>query len=145
MIKKQPGEIFEYENVRYSIGDWVRCSEESDYAGLLGVIVEIRDGEDRETNNPTPDIYCRLQIPEDTRLIQKLEERFSKLYGKTVKIADIPLDRIILTPYELIFSDGTPGCYTPETDTPYPLCIGNDSAMCESCSLYACLDYNKYE
>ena len=66
MIKKQPGEIFEYENFRYSIGDWMRCSEESDYAGLSGIILEIRDGEDRETDNPTPDIYCRLQIPRNT-------------------------------------------------------------------------------
>ena len=99
MIKKQPGEIFEYENFRYSIGDWMLCSEESDYAGLSGIILEIRDGEDRETDNPTPDIYCRLQIPQDTRIIQKLEEKFSKLYGKSVKITDIPLERIILSPY----------------------------------------------
>ena len=128
MIKKQPGEIFEYENFRYSIGDWMRCSEESDYAGLSGIILEIRDGEDRETDNPTPDIYCRLQIPQDTRIIQKLEEKFSKLYGKSVKITDIPLERIILSPYELGSIIGVPNCYTPETNTPYPLCIGNGSA-----------------
>lgn len=145
MIKKQPGEAFAYEGVRYSIGDWVRCTEDSDYAGLLGVIVEIRDGEDRETDNPTPDIYCRLQIPEDTGLIQKLEERFSKLYGKAVKITDIPLDLTILSPYELRGVTPNPDCYTPEPDHPYPLCIGNGGAMCESCSFYACLDYNKYE
>ena len=145
MIKKQPGEIFEYENFRYSIGDWMRCSEASDYAGLSGIILEIRDGEDRETDNPTPDIYCRLQIPQDTRIIQKLEQKFSKLYGKSVKITDIPLERIILSPYELGSIIGVPNCYTPETNTPYPLCIGNGSAMCERCSLYACLDYNKYK
>lgn len=145
MIKKQPGEIFEFESVQYSIGDWVRCTEDSNYAGLLGVIVEIRDGEDRETDNPTPDIYCRLQIPEDTELVQKLEVRFSKLYGKTVKITDVPLDQIILSPYELSGDVGTPDCYAPEKDNPYPLCIGNGSPICENCSLYAYLDYNKYE
>lgn len=145
MIKNKPGEIFEFESGQYSIGDWIRCREGSDYAGLLGVIVEIRDGEDRETDNLTPDIYCRLQIPEDTELIQKLEERFSKLYGKAVKITDVPLDLTILSPDELNVLKETSGCYTPETDNPYPLYIGNGSAMCESCSLYACLDYNKYE
>lgn len=145
MILNQPGSAFEYESVLYSIGDWVRCTEDSDYAGLFDVIVEIRHGEGRETDNPTPDIYCRLQIPADTGLIQKLEERFSKLYGKTVKIADIPLDRIILSPYELRSAAKNPDCYTPETDNPYPLCIGNGSPMCESCSLYAYLDYNQYE
>lgn len=145
MIKKRHGETFEFENVRYSIGDWVRCTEDSDYAGLTGVIVEIRDGEDRETENTTPDIYCRLQIPEDARLVQKLEERFSKLYGKAVKITDVPLDLTILSPDELTGVIREPGCYTPEKDNPYPLCIGNGGQICENCSLYACLDYNKYE
>ena len=60
MTKKQPGETFQYENILYSIGGWIQCTEGSDYAGLSGVIMEIRDGEDRETDNPAPDIYCRL-------------------------------------------------------------------------------------
>ena len=145
MIKKRHGEIFEFENDRYSIGDWVRCTEDSDYAGLTGVIVEIRDGEDRETENTTPDIYCRLQIPEDTKLVQELEERFSKLYGKAVKITDIPLDLTILSPDELTSVVRDSDCFAPEPDHPYPLCIGNGSLTCENCSLYAYLDYNKYE
>ena len=98
MIKKKTGEIFEFESVRYSIGDWVQCTESSEYAGLSGVIVEIRDGEDRETENPTPDIYCCLQIPKDAELVQQLEARFSGLYGKAVKIKDVPLDCVILSP-----------------------------------------------
>ena len=110
MIKKQPGEIFLYENILYSIGDWIQCIEGSDYAGLNGVITEIRDGEDRETDNAAPDIYCRLQIPKDAELVQKLEARFSGLYGKTVKIAKVPLDRVILSPDELSGIDGVPDC-----------------------------------
>ena len=40
MIKKTTRRnFFEYENFRYSIGDWMRCSEESDYAGLSGIIL----------------------------------------------------------------------------------------------------------
>ena len=38
MTKKQPGETFRYENILYSIGDWMQCTEGSDYAGLSGVI-----------------------------------------------------------------------------------------------------------
>ena len=34
MIKKQLGETFQCENILYSIGDWMQCSEGSDYAGL---------------------------------------------------------------------------------------------------------------
>lgn len=38
-----------------------------------------------------------------------------------------------------------PGCFTPEADNPYPLCMGNGSPTCEDCSLYAELDYTEYE
>ena len=145
MIKKKTGEIFEFESVRYSIGDWVQCTESSEYAGLSGVIVEIRDGEDRETENPTPDIYCCLQIPKDAELVQQLEARFSGLYGKAVKIKDVPLDCVILSPDELIGIHSNPNCYTPEPDHPYPLCVGNGEAMCEVCAFYVNLDYNSYE
>ncbi len=145
MTKKQPGETFQYENILYSIGGWIQCTEGSDYAGLSGVIMEIRDGEDRETDNPAPDIYCRLQMPKDAELVQKLKARFSGLYGKTAKITEIPLERVILSPDELRGIDGVPDCYTPETDNPYPLCVGNGSPLCEKCSLYKGLDYNRYE
>ena len=115
MIKKKTGEIFEFESVRYSIGDWVQCTESSEYAGLSGVIV------------------------------QQLEARFSGLYGKAVKIKDVPLDCVILSPDELIGIHSNPNCYTPEPDHPYPLCVGNGEAMCEDCAFYVNLDYNSYE
>ena len=145
MTKKQPGDTFQYENILYSIGGWMQCSEGSDYAGLSGVIVEIRDGEDRETDTPAPDIYCRLQMPRDVGLVQRLEARFSDLYEKTVKITEIPLDRVILQPDKLRGISGEPDCYSPETDNPYPLCVGNGGLLCEQCCLYKDLDYNRYE
>ena len=86
-----------------------------------------------------------FKFPKIPGLFKSWKKKFSKLYGKSVKITDIPLERIILSPYELGSIIGVPNCYTPETNTPYPLCIGNGSAMCERCSLYACLDYNKYK
>ena len=30
-----------------------------------------------------------------------------------------------------------PDCYTPETDNPYPLCVGNDTEKCRDCCLWA--------
>ena len=30
-----------------------------------------------------------------------------------------------------------PDCYTPETDNPYPLCVGNDTEKCRECCLWA--------
>ena len=76
--------------------------------------MEIRDGEDRETDNPAPDIYCRLQMPKDAELVQRLEARFSDLYGKTVKITEVPLDSLILSPDDLRGINSKPDCYTPE-------------------------------
>lgn len=46
----------------FIIGEEVFASE-SDYAGLLGRITEIRTGEDRDTENEGPDIYCNFQPP----------------------------------------------------------------------------------
>ena len=84
MIKKRHGEIFEFENVRYSIGDWVRCTEDSDYAGLTGVIVEIRDGEDRETENTTPDIYV-FKSPKIPSLSRNWRKGFQSCMGRRLK------------------------------------------------------------
>ena len=31
---------------------------------------------------------------------------------------------------------GSPGCFTPESNNPYPLCIGGKDENCENCCLY---------
>ncbi len=46
MIIKQPGAEFFYEDVCYKIGDRIVGTDASEYQGLLGSIIEIRDGED---------------------------------------------------------------------------------------------------
>ena len=84
-------------------------------------------------------------MPKDAELVQRLEARFSDLYGKTVKITEVPLDSLILSPDDLRGINSKPDCYTPETDNPYPLCVGNGGLLCEQCSLYKDLDYNSYE
>lgn len=65
----------------FKIGQRVQTTSNSDYAGLSGVILEIHTGEDKETDNLTPDIHCSFDFPESEAEIQKLEERFSSLYN----------------------------------------------------------------
>ena len=42
-------------------------------------------GEDKETDNLTPDIHCCFDFPESEADIRKLEERFSSLYNMPKK------------------------------------------------------------
>lgn len=55
-------------------------SDQSEYAGLIGSILEIRDGDDKETENDTPDIYCSFEPPALPADIAKVEAVFSTLY-----------------------------------------------------------------
>lgn len=68
-------------DVIFKPGQRVRTTDASDYAGLEGVILEIHTGEDKETDNLTPDIHCCFDFPESEADIRKLEERFSSLYN----------------------------------------------------------------
>lgn len=63
MILKNSGDVFEYEGVRYTVGEFIYANKNSDYEGLFGVIKEIRDGDDKDTDNDTPDIYCAFENP----------------------------------------------------------------------------------
>ena len=56
MIINQPGATFTYGGVEYVIGAPVIGTKESEYEGLYGTIIEIRDGDDKETENETPDL-----------------------------------------------------------------------------------------
>ena len=46
MIYNRSGAQFEYRDITYTIGGKVYANDESVYAGLYGVIREIRTGED---------------------------------------------------------------------------------------------------
>ncbi len=63
MIINKIGETFKYEGRTFKIGDLIYANNQSDYEGLLGRVLEIRDGEDRDTENDTPDIYCEFEVP----------------------------------------------------------------------------------
>lgn len=98
MIINRPGAEFEYEGVIYKIGEPVVGTDESEYEGLFGSIIEIRDGEDKETENDTPDLYCTFEPPVLPSEIKKLEKIFSELYQQPKTIDNITLDFVIMAP-----------------------------------------------
>lgn len=155
MVIKQTGDIYQYEGITYTIGERIYANEQSDWEGLFGVITEIRTDEDKETENETPDIYCSFDVPVLPAVVKELEERFSNLYREPKKMEDISLDEVIMAP-EMIepieswadrkkknvsavveeYTKEKPICYQPETNTEYPLCIGNGERECENCNLF---------
>ena len=98
MIINRAGKPFYHNGKQYHVGDRVRVLEGDDYAGLSGTITEIRDGEDKETENETPDVYCCFDEPETPEAILEIEERFSDLYDEPKALEDICLDEVIMDP-----------------------------------------------
>lgn len=98
MILNRTGAEFEYEGVTYTIGGAIVGTTESEYAGLYGRINAIHDGEDKETENETPDIYCEFDHPVIPHEVKALEDTFSDLYHQPKTIADIVLDMVIMAP-----------------------------------------------
>ena len=102
MIYNVVGQEFIYEGVTYRVGAEVVGTAESDYRGLNGFILEIRTGDDRETENDTPDIHCYFDPPCLPSDIEEVEKRFSALYLTEKKLDDIPLDYVIMAPDEIL-------------------------------------------
>lgn len=98
MIINKTGAVFKYEDTVYIIGEPVVGTNTSVYQGLFGIITEIRDGTDKETENDTPDIYCRFYPPVLASDRNQTEKFFSDLYGELKKIEDIALDCVIMAP-----------------------------------------------
>lgn len=98
MVLRNEGEKFSYMGKEFTIGDKVLATCESEYEGLVGEIIEIRDGEDKETDNDTPDIYCRFAEPVMAVNKEKLKIRFSDLWQQPMEIEDINLDQPIMAP-----------------------------------------------
>ena len=98
MIKNRAGDVFEYGSQKYVIGDLVIGTDQSEYSGLFGYIKEIRDGEDKDTDNETPDIYCNFELPVLETERADLEERFSRLYNNYKTCDDIFWGDVIMAP-----------------------------------------------
>jgi len=98
MLLFNDGDAMKINGKEYTVGIEIYCNEKSDYAGLFGRILEIRDGEDKETDSDTVDIICGLNPPENAEIALKLEKRFSELYGKPMTLKNISLDYTIMAP-----------------------------------------------
>ena len=98
MILQENGARFCTEGKVFTIGGIICANDESEYAGLCGTVMEIRSGDDRETENDTPDIYCAFDPPTSENMVLELEGRFSALYGETKTMDDITLDSVIMAP-----------------------------------------------
>lgn len=98
MILNRAGAKFYYNGTTYIIGDKVFANDESEYAGLYGTITAIYDGDDKETDNETPDIVCNFLYPVDLNEITQIENRFSPLCGTPKKLDDLGLDMVIMAP-----------------------------------------------
>lgn len=98
MLINKPGAKFLYNGITYRVGDVIIGSDQSEYAGLIGSIFEIRDGSDKETENDTPDIYCSFDPPVLPTDIEKVEAVFSDLYGTQKILDDICFDMVIMAP-----------------------------------------------
>ena len=98
MILKKINKPFEYDGKTYYIGEEIVALNNSEYSGLFGRIVEIRDGADKVTDNKTPDIYCEFDPPLCPKDIEELEKRFSDLYKAPKKLDDITLYSVIMAP-----------------------------------------------
>lgn len=98
MILRKKNKPFKYDGKAYFIGEEIVALNNSEYSGLFGRIVEIRNGADKETDNKTPDIYCEFDPPLFPKDIEELEKRFSCLYKAPKKLDDITLDSVIMPP-----------------------------------------------
>lgn len=98
MILNKKDEVFEYADKKYQVGEMVIANNQSDYVGLVGIIAQIVTGEDKDTDNPYPDIYCDFIKPPFKDEIKILEENFSKWYGTKKKLEDLNLDGVIMAP-----------------------------------------------
>lgn len=102
MILRTPGDEFQYNGILYKIGEPIIGTEQSEYEGLIGSIVAITDGEDKRTENSTPDFYCCFDPPVLPYDIKQLEEIFSDLYDFPKTLEDIILDYVIMAPEMVI-------------------------------------------
>ena len=102
MVYDKLGSGMLYNGTWYAVGQRVIANDVSDYEGLVGIIIEICDGEDKETENEAVDIYCDFEVPASPYEIQQLEKRCSELYGCPKHVDDLSLDEVIMAPEMLV-------------------------------------------
>lgn len=112
IILSKIGEMIEYAGKKYAVGEKVIANKNSVYEGLIGTIYEIHTDTEKETCNETPDIYCRFQEPVMKVNKEKVRKRLSEAYKKDIRLADVGLDCVIMSPEMLVcMSDLDDGAY----------------------------------
>ena len=137
MIINRNGAVVHEEGTPFTVGGMVFANHNSEYNGLFGTVFEIRNGDDRETENDTTDIYCDFQKPRSEVRVHEYEERFSHLYQHPKKIDELALDYAIMAPEMLVpIPDEAPAeiartytatCYFHTRDG----CIATTVGICE--------------
>ena len=77
MILNQIGQVFDsgpFKELFY-VGQEIVANSYSHYIGLTGVITQIVDGDDLETENPGPDIYCEFDLSAPQNALNALAAR----------------------------------------------------------------------
>ena len=102
MVLNKDGKHLWINDIKYAVVDKVIATKETEYEGLVGKIIEIRDGSDLETDNDGPDIYCCFEEPVMAVNKEKLKKRFSDLWQHPMEIENINLDQAIMAPDMII-------------------------------------------
>lgn len=102
MVLKNKGEVFRYNGTEYVVGERVIATSGSAYEGMIGTILQISDGEDKETDNYTPDIYCSFDEPILKVHKEKAIERLSKLWDGVIKLEDANVAQAVMAPEMII-------------------------------------------
>lgn len=99
------GKVFMYGEQKFVVGEIVIATKGSIYDGLPGILMEVRDGADKETDNIHPDLYCKFFepiLPSNKKKISKKSYLLQNDYGTTEKPST---SLVILSPQMLISYD----------------------------------------
>ena len=91
MIYNKTGDTFEYRGKKYVVGEQVIANIVSDYCGLIGTIKEIQTGQDKDTDNKTPDIICSFEEP----FLEQDKEHFKRVFQD---LKEPSLDLVVMAP-----------------------------------------------
>jgi len=108
LVYNKNGQVYKDKaSKKFRIGGPVKANESSVYAGLTGVVIEIRTGRDKETGNDA-DIYVQFVKPEDPAVLEALDRRQEAKdgYAWPKEGMHVYLDEIMLAPEELDVIDG---------------------------------------